>query len=98
MTLADGRYQLERSLGEGGSADVWQATDTALGVPRAIKLLSGAAGQRVQLRGRLQSEARAMARLSHHPHILPPHSYRQRPGVRYLKSVVDSIARTLDVG
>jgi len=70
LTLADGRYQLERSLGEGGSADVWQATDTALGVPRAIKLLSGAAGQRVQLRGRLQSEARAMARLSHHPHIL----------------------------
>ena len=69
-SLADGRYQLCDALGAGGTASVWRATDTSLGVERAIKLLDHDGGGSSRLRDRLKAEARAMARLSDHPNIL----------------------------
>lgn len=67
--LANGRYTLGRRLGGGGFAEVWQATDHALGVSRAIKLLSAETHTRRSVRRRLRAEARAMARIDH-PNVL----------------------------
>ncbi len=69
QTLADGRYRLEAELGTGATATVWRATDTLLGVSRAVKLLSRRAANSESLRRRLLAEARAMARLEH-PNVL----------------------------
>ena len=65
-----GRFYLTQVLGVGGTATVYRAEDTELGVPRAIKLITvqGEAARRV-LSERLRAEARAMARLAH-PNIL----------------------------
>ncbi|RME21915.1 MAG: serine/threonine protein kinase, partial [Deltaproteobacteria bacterium] len=67
--LGGGRYRLEEELGAGATATVWRATDTTLGVSRAIKLLHRRAAGNASLRRRLLAEARAMARLEH-PHVL----------------------------
>ena len=67
--LADGRYVLGRRLGGGGFAEVWEAKDTALGVQRALKLLSAETRSRRSVRRRLRAEARAMARIDH-PNVL----------------------------
>ncbi len=64
-TLAGGRYVLERVLGEGGMAVVYRATDTRLGVARAIKVLTPDLAGRKRIEQRFENEARSMARLSH---------------------------------
>lgn len=64
-SLDHGRYVLTRVLGTGATATVWQATDTVLGVQRAIKVLEGRASGTRQLRRRLLTEARTMAQLDH---------------------------------
>ncbi len=68
-TLDGGRWVLTRTLGTGASASVYQATDTMLGVERAIKLLHPQGGGATTGRARLMGEARAMALLNH-PHVL----------------------------
>ncbi|MFZ5480187.1 MAG: protein kinase domain-containing protein [Myxococcota bacterium] len=69
QTIGHGRYRVERPLGTGGMATVFLATDTALGVPRAVKLLRGDEAARSDLRARLRAEARVMARVDH-PNVL----------------------------
>ena len=64
-TLCDGRYRLLEILGEGGMAVVYRAFDEHLRVERAIKLLAPAAVRIPEARGRLETEARAMASLAH---------------------------------
>ncbi len=69
-TLLAGRYRLGVLIGVGGAARVHVATDTVLGVERAVKVLDvGQGEERAHLRKRLQSEARVMAALDH-PHVL----------------------------
>jgi serine/threonine-protein kinase len=55
MTIG-GRYRLERLIAEGGFGQVWQATDTALERPVAVKVTTL----------ECVSEARRVARLRHH--------------------------------
>jgi serine/threonine protein kinase len=68
-TFANGRYRTIRLLGEGGSKIVYLAEDTVLGRKIAFCLIKttslDAAG-----RTRLEHEARAMAELGDHPHIV----------------------------
>ena len=68
-SLANGRYELKRPLGEGGMATVHAAWDTMLHVDRAVKVLSPRLNKSGTLRERFLTEARTMARLSH-PNIV----------------------------
>jgi eukaryotic-like serine/threonine-protein kinase len=61
--LALSHYRLERVLGRGGMAEVYLATDTALGRQAAVKIVDDAVDP--SIRQRLVREARASARLQH---------------------------------
>jgi serine/threonine protein kinase len=75
--IAD-RYRLVRPLGAGGSATVWEASDTALDRTVAVKLLHGSALANPTDRERLRREARALARLAH-PRITIVFDYLEQP-------------------
>ena len=66
--IAD-RYLPQRLLGRGGAKEVWLAHDLTLDRPVAIaRARSGAAG--AEARERMRHEARLMARLGDHPHVV----------------------------
>jgi len=64
--IAD-RYLLEETIGRGGSAEVWRATDEALQRQVALKLVTASGGEDA---GRVGDEARLLASLSH-PGLVP---------------------------
>jgi serine/threonine protein kinase len=57
-----GRYRLERLVGRGGTAEVWQATDTSLDRRVALKLVTAPHDESAV---RAADEARTLAQLSH---------------------------------
>jgi eukaryotic-like serine/threonine-protein kinase len=59
-----GRYRLERRLGSGGMADVWQAFDLTLKLRVAVKTVAGNRHDAGRL-ARFEREVRALAQLSH---------------------------------
>jgi serine/threonine-protein kinase len=63
-SLSD-RYQLEKPLAMGGSAEVWQGVDRVLKRPVAVKLLHRHLLTDETMRARLTQEAQAAASLSH---------------------------------
>jgi Tol biopolymer transport system component len=63
-----GPYEIQRLIGRGGMGEVYQATDTRLHRPVAIKILSEELTTSVAAMERLQREART-ASLLNHPHI-----------------------------
>jgi serine/threonine protein kinase len=63
-SIIDGKYRIDRILGEGGMGSVWQAHNLQLDVPVAIKLLR-AGPDLAQLSERMKLEARSAARLVH---------------------------------
>ena len=67
--LVAARYLPQRLLGRGGAKEVWLAHDLTLDRPVAIaRAHSGAAG--AEARERMRREARFMARLGDHPHVV----------------------------
>ncbi len=78
-----GRYELESSLGKGGMAEVFQATDTALGRQVAVKVVLPAFAQQPEFVERFLREARLVAGLEH-PHILPVYDVGEAGGLPYL--------------
>jgi tRNA A-37 threonylcarbamoyl transferase component Bud32 len=60
-----GRYHLERLIGSGGMAQVWEATDLVLGRRVAVKVLHPHLAVDEALVARFRQEAVAAARLSH---------------------------------
>ncbi|MBI2383156.1 MAG: serine/threonine protein kinase, partial [Gammaproteobacteria bacterium] len=60
-----GHYQILRSLGAGGMADVYEAQDTRLGRRVALKILPPELGRNPQLVARFEKEVRAAALLNH---------------------------------
>jgi serine/threonine-protein kinase len=60
-----GRYHLERLIGSGGMAQVWEATDLVLGRQVAVKVLHPHLSVDDALVTRFRQEAVAAARLSH---------------------------------
>jgi serine/threonine protein kinase len=74
-----GRYRLVRQLGEGGMGQVWEAQDTTLDRPVAVKVISllGGGGSRGDAaRARFLREAQITARLQH-PNIVTVYNLEQ---------------------
>ena len=64
-TLANGRYRIDRFIGQGGMAGVFLAYDNNLKVQRAVKLLHPEFIANVKVRERFINEALAMAQIRH---------------------------------
>ena len=81
-TLIQSRYRIEAKLGQGGMGIVYQAFDTLLDRPVAIKELfeSGISGDG---RARLLNEARAAAQLSH-PNIVTVYDVGEQNGSLFI--------------
>jgi serine/threonine-protein kinase len=80
----EGRYRIERQLGEGGIGVVFHATDTKLaGRPVAVKVLSEMMGMRKSQRLRFEREAKALAALSH-PNVVSLVDYGVAESTPYL--------------
>lgn len=78
-----GRYALTELLATGGMGEVWHAEDTRLGRAVAAKVLREEHAGDPQFLGRLRTEARNTANLSH-PNIAMLHDYGEVDGVGYL--------------
>jgi serine/threonine protein kinase len=72
-------YVLERLIGVGGMAAVYQARDERLGRVVALKVLAGDQA----LRRRFVREARAVAAVDH-PHIIPVYEAGEAGGVQFI--------------
>ena len=68
-SFANGRYQVNRFLGEGGKKKVYLAHDTLLDREVAFALIKTEGLDEVS-RTRVTREAQAMGRLGSHPHIV----------------------------
>ncbi|MGW4897461.1 protein kinase domain-containing protein [Kitasatospora sp. NPDC004240] len=64
-SLGNGRYVLQRLLGEGGMASVHLAYDNVLGRQVALKTLHTELGREASFKERFRREAQAVARLEH---------------------------------
>ena len=68
------RYRLDRKLGEGGMAIVYQATDLMLDRTIAVKILRKDFSSSQAFQERFKEEARAAANLTH-PNIVTVHDF-----------------------
>jgi eukaryotic-like serine/threonine-protein kinase len=78
-----GQYILERKVGAGGMAEVWEATHVHLGTRAAIKFLLPKFSGDPQLEERFLNEGKRQARLRH-PNIVPAIDFLQIDGHSYL--------------
>src|SRR6187397_869049 len=73
------RYRLQRRLAQGGMAEVWLATDTALSREVAVKVLKPVLAADPVVAERFRREAIAVAGLSH-PNIVAVHDTIEENG------------------
>src|ERR1035438_9905116 len=78
-----GSYAIISLLGAGGMGEVYRARDSRLGRIVAIKILPERLSQNVDLRQRLEHEARTVSRLSH-PNICTLHDIGRHEGLDFL--------------
>ena len=64
-TIANGKYKIERKLGEGGMAHVYLAQDVALSRKVAVKVLDAARAADNRFIARFEREARIATQLKH---------------------------------
>ena len=74
--MVAGRYRIERPLGEGGMAQVFQATDLAGGAAVALKILRREVAESPEAVRRLRQEGEVLSQLQH-PAIVSVHTYGQ---------------------
>ena len=79
----DGRYRIERLIGDGGMARVYLGRDLRLGRPVAIKVPHAHIAAEAEFRARFQHEALAAASL-HHPSIVDVFDVGQDQGSDYI--------------
>jgi serine/threonine protein kinase len=77
-----GAYEILGLLGAGGMGEVYRARDTRLQREVAIKIIPDALANDAVARGRFETEARAVASLSH-PNIIAIHDFGQDGTVAY---------------
>ncbi|MCU0633788.1 MAG: protein kinase [Gemmatimonadaceae bacterium] len=75
-------YEVERELGRGGMAVVYQATDRKLRRKVALKVLPPELAFREDVRSRFLREAQTAAKLNH-PHIVPIYAVDEQDGLVY---------------
>ena len=78
-----GPYRLTRLVGSGGMGSVFEAEDTLLRRPVALKLISASYAQDPAYRQRLEREARIAGRLRN-PHVVPIHGAGEIDGQLYV--------------
>jgi Tol biopolymer transport system component len=87
MTLAAGTklgpYEILAPIGAGGMGEVYKAKDTRLGRDVAVKVLPASLSSSVELRQRLEREAKTISALSH-SHICTLYDVGHQDGVDYL--------------
>ena len=94
-----GDYQVERELGRGGMAVVYEAVDVHLGRRVALKVLPPEMAMRKSMAERFKREAKMAAALDH-PNIVPVYRVGQTGGLlfiamKYIKGrPLDSILET----
>src|SRR3954447_26726092 len=79
-----GRYELAEASGAGGMSLVFRGTDTVLGRPVAVKVVSLPADSeevRENLRERFRREAGSAARIAHHPNVVQVYDYGTDAGL-----------------
>jgi len=77
------RYRLTRHLARGGMADVWEADDTLLNRPVAVKILHSNFAHDEAFVTRFRREAQAAANLSH-PNIVAIYDWGQDDGTYFM--------------
>jgi serine/threonine protein kinase len=94
-----GGYVLAERVGTGAFAEVWLAHDPHDGQEAAVKILKPEPASRDDFQAAVAREARALARLNGHPHVVDVYSYDLEPPVhlvmqfapgRTLKALLDS--------
>ncbi len=83
QTLLGGRYLVESELGRGGMATVFKGTDTVLGRPVAVKVLSPQYSGDANFVTRFRREAQAAARLNH-PNLVSVYDTGTDDGVHFI--------------
>lgn len=78
-----GKYQLHESLGSGGMASVYRASQMPLGRTVAVKVLHPHLTQQESFRSRFLREAKAVASLRH-PQIVQMYDYDFQDGICYM--------------
>jgi class 3 adenylate cyclase len=84
-SIAQGRYVVERFLGEGGRKRVYLAHDQRLDRDVAVAIIK-TEGLDADGLARVRREAQAIARLGDHPHIVTIHDIGQENGQTYIVS------------
>ncbi|HKM46773.1 MAG TPA: protein kinase [Terriglobales bacterium] len=87
MPLASGTklgpYEIQSPLGAGGMGEVYRARDTRLDRTVAIKILASHLASSLELKQRMEREARAISSLNH-PHICQLYDIGSQDGTGYL--------------
>lgn len=87
-TIGNGRYRVERLLGEGANKNVYLAHDTMLERAVALSLIKGDGfgmwRTNPMAKARMLDEARLMARLGDHPHLVSVYDVGEEGGRTYL--------------
>jgi serine/threonine-protein kinase len=78
-----GRYRVESELGRGGMAKVYRGTDSVLGRPVAVKVLSAQYAEDANFVTRFRREAQAAARLNH-PNLVQVYDTGSDDGIHYI--------------
>jgi len=79
-----GPYVVDGELGRGGMAIVYRARDVVLDMAVALKAVRPEAAGGTALLGRLQDEARTLARLSSNPHIARVYAFVEQDDTGYI--------------
>jgi eukaryotic-like serine/threonine-protein kinase len=82
-SVLNGRYKLDKKVGQGGFAEVYLATDQTLKRRVAVKVLNANLFEDESFLKRFENEAQAVAALEH-PNILPVYDYGQTDNTVYL--------------
>ena len=83
IAAAGGQYEIEREIGRGSMAVVYQARDRRLGRRVALKVLPPDLAFRADVRARFRREAETAAGLSH-PNVVPIYAVDEREGLSFL--------------
>src|SRR5436190_22572063 len=79
-----GRYRVTRRIASGGMATVYACEDQVLGRLVAVKVLAPAFATDEDALARFQREARAVARVSDHPHVVTIYDIGEHEGSAFI--------------